>query len=84
MPNQKMENLLNLALDVSPQERARSQELETGYNPGEQSWELIVKYSGSLEEIRSLGVDVDEMRNEYAILTVPEHLIEAVSAFPQI
>lgn len=84
MPNQKLENLLNLALDVSPQERARSQELETGYNPQEQTWELIVKYSGSLEEIRQLGVQVDEMRNEYAILTVPESLIKTVSAFPQI
>lgn len=84
MPNQKLENLLNLALDISPQERARSRELETGFNPEEQTWELIVKYSGSLEEIRRLGVRVDEMRNEYAILTVPERLIETVSAFPQI
>lgn len=84
MPNQKMENLLNLALDVSPQERARSQELETGYDPQEQTWELIVKYSGSLDEIRSLGAAVEEMRNEYAILTVPERLIETISAFPQI
>lgn len=84
MPNQKMENLLNLALDVSPQERARSQELETGYDPQEQTWELIVKYSGSLDEIRSLGAVVEEMRNEYAILTVPERLIDTISAFPQI
>lgn len=84
MPNQKLENLLNLALDVSPQERTRSQELETGYNPQEQTWELIVKYSGSLDEIRRLEVQVDEMRNEYAVLTVPEALIDTVSAFPQI
>lgn len=84
MPNQKLENLLNLALDVTPQERARSQELETGYNPEEQTWELIVKYSGSLNEIRRLGAQVDEMRNEYAVLTVPERLIETISTFPQI
>lgn len=84
MPNQKLENLLNLALDTAPKERARSQELETGYDPASRMWELIVKYSGSLEGIRELGVRVDEMRNEYAILTVPEELIEEVSAFPQI
>ena len=33
--NQKLENILNLSLDVTPEERARSQELETGYNPQE-------------------------------------------------
>lgn len=84
MPDQKMENLLNLALEVTPEERARSQELEIGFNPQEQNWELIVKYSGSLDEVRALGVQVEEMLNEYAVLTVPERLIEAVSAFPQI
>lgn len=84
MQNQKLENLLNLALDVTPQERARSQELETGYNPVSRMWELIVKYSGSLDAVRELGVQVEEMRNEYAILTVPEHLIDAVSALAQI
>ena len=30
MPNQKLENLLNLSLEVSPEERARSQALEMG------------------------------------------------------
>lgn len=84
MPNQKLENLLNLALDVTPQERARSQELETGFDPEEQTWELIVKYSGTLETLRDLGVNVEEMRNEYAILTLPERLIDTVSALPQI
>lgn len=84
MPNQKLENLLNLALEATPEERASSQELETGFNPEEQTWELIVKYSGSLDEIRALGVLVEEMRNEYAVLTVPESLIEQVSAFPQV
>jgi len=84
MPNQKLENLLNLSLEVSPQERARSQELETGYRPDEKAWELIVKYSGSLDAVREMGVQVEEMRNEYAILVVPESLIDQVSALPQI
>ena len=70
MPNQKLENLLNLSLEVSPQERSRSQELETGYMPEEKSWELIVKYSGSLDGVRDMGVQVEELQNEYAILIV--------------
>ena len=82
--NQKLENLLNLSLDTSAEERSRSSELETGYNPEEQTWELIVKYSGSLDAARELGALVEEMRNEYAILTVKESQIQLISALPQI
>ena len=82
--NQKLENLLNLSLDTTAEERSRSAELETGYNPEEQTWELIVKYSGSLDAARELGAAVEEMRNEYAILTVKESLIPYISALPQI
>ena len=45
MENQKLENLLNLALDATPEERERSEDLQVGYNPEEQTWELIVKYT---------------------------------------
>ena len=82
--NQKLENLLNLSLDTTAEERSRSSELETGYNPEEQTWELIVKYSGSLDAARKLGALVEEMRNEYAILTVKESQIPLISALPQI
>ena len=82
--NQKLENLLNLSLDTTAEERSRSSELETGYNPEEQTWELIVKYSGSLDAARELGALVEEMRNEYAILTVKESQIPLISALPQI
>ncbi len=82
--NQKLENLLNLSLDTTAEERSRSSELETGYNQEEQTWELIVKYSGSLEAARELGALVEEMRNEYAILTVKESQIPLISALPQI
>ncbi len=84
MQDQKMENLLNLALDTPQSQRLRSQELETGFDVQTRTWELIVKYSGSLEGIRALNVEADEMVNEYAILKVPETLVEQISRFPQI
>lgn len=84
MENQKLENLLNLSLSVTEEERARSQELETGFDPVTRTWDLIVKYSGNLDSVRALGVAVEEMRNEYAILTVPEPMIGVISSFPQI
>ena len=82
--DQKLENLLNLSLDTTAEERSRSSELETGYNPEGQTWELVVKYSGNLDAARELGASVEEMRNEYAILTVKESLIPVISALPQI
>ena len=49
MQDQKLENLLNLALDATPRERERSLVLDVGFEPEERRWDLIVKYSGSLQ-----------------------------------
>ena len=48
MQNQKRENLLNLALSATDEERERSENLDVGYDPEERTWELIVRHSGSL------------------------------------
>ena len=42
MDNQKRENLLNLALDATEEERLKSVNLNVGYDPREKTWELIV------------------------------------------
>ena len=84
MPDQKLENLLNLALDATEEERDKSLELNVGYNPIEREWDLIVKYSGSLDCIRALGARVVEMQNEFAIVTVRESLIDAMSDCPSV
>ena len=51
MDNQKRENLLNLALDATEEERLKSVNLNVGYDPGEKTWELIVRYNLSLIHI---------------------------------
>ena len=84
MADQKLENVLNLALDATEEERQKSLELDVGYDAIQQEWDLIVKYSGSLDEIRALGIRVVELQNEYAIVTVKENLIDRLSDFPQI
>lgn len=84
MENQKRENLLNLALDATPLERERSENLGVGYNPAERTWELIVRHSGSLAGLRQDGIRVDELLNGYSILVVPEQLIDEVSNMDQI
>ena len=44
MQSQKLEDLLNQALNATESERERSQELNVGYNPVDQVWELIIKF----------------------------------------
>ena len=84
MPDQKLENILNLALDATEEERDKSLELNVGYNPIDREWDLIVKYSGSLECVRALGAQVVEMQNEFAIITIRESLIDAMSDCPAV
>ena len=54
MPNEKMENLLNLALEATQEEREKSLELDIGYDSAEQTWEVIVKFVGTTEELEAL------------------------------
>lgn len=84
MSNQKAENLLNLALDATEEERLKSLELDVGYDPIEREWDLIVKYSGTLDAVREIATSVTEMANEYAVITIRESLIERLSEFPEI
>ena len=43
MDDQKLENLLNMALGATPREREQSVNLNVGFNPQERTWELIVR-----------------------------------------
>ena len=45
MPDQKLDNLLNLALDATEEEREKSRNLNVGYEKQTRKWEIIVKYS---------------------------------------
>jgi subtilisin family serine protease len=84
MASQKIENLLNLALDATPGEREKSLELDVGYDSAENEWDLIVKYSGSLERVKELAAKVVELQNEYAIVTIRESEIENLAQIPEI
>lgn len=84
MNNQKLENMLNLALNATPQEREKSLQLNVGYAPSEKTWELIVKYSGDLKSVLDEDIQVVELLNEYAILTVPESRISSLTDFPEV
>ncbi len=84
--NQKIENILNMALAVTPSERARSINLETGYLPTENKWKVIVKFTGDLTSLQSdfPDVQITILSNQYGILIIPESQIEAIANSPLI
>lgn len=82
--SQKRENLLNLALETPENIRMQTQNLNVGFDTEQQAWEWIVKYHGSLDELEELGVRVEYLIAGYAILTVPEQLVDTVTQFSQI
>ena len=82
--DQKLENILNLALETPEEEREQTESLNVGYSAESRSWELIVKYHGSLDRLREQNIVVEELIAGYAILTVPEALVDMVSDTPEI
>ena len=75
---------MNLALETPEAVRLQTNNLNVGFDSGSRSWELIVKYHGSLDGLASLGVTMEYLINSYAILTVPEQLVETVSNIEEI
>jgi minor extracellular serine protease Vpr len=84
MIDQKRENLLNLALAATEVERRRVPELSAGYNSYSKTWEVIVQYQGDLAFLEEQGVRVTLLLFSYAILLVPESLMDYVTGLPQI
>lgn len=82
--SQKAENLLNLALDATEAEREKSLELDVGYNPIDREWDLIIKYSGTLEMVRALAVSVTELANQYAVIKIQESKIDALTRLSEV
>ncbi len=85
MDSQKVDNQLNIALDVGEGTRERTIDLDVGFNEENQTWELIVKYSGNLQRVREeLEISVVELMNEYAIITIPENKIDLLTEYEEI
>lgn len=82
--NEKLENILKLALETGEEQREQTQNLNVGFDDVSREWELIVKYHGSLDELTGIGITVEYLIAGYAILNVPEGLVESMAAFEQI
>lgn len=81
MTSQKAENLLNLALSIPELDRIQTEELNVGFDPETKVWEIIVKYSGRLQDalkMRFPDVGIQELYGNFAILKIPEQMVETV------
>lgn len=82
--NAKLENLLNLALAATAEEKEKSQILGTGYAPSTRTWELIVKYHGNIEQLQSGVIAIEPLINSYCIATVREDFIDAFADLDEV
>lgn len=76
MDSQKIENILNLSLDSSMEEREKSNVLNVGYDEEEKTWEIIVKYQGEIMSLSNEKVQIEILINGYAIVTLPESMLD--------
>ena len=84
MDSQKLENLLNVALQTKKNEGNYGNDIDVGFNYAENTWELIVKYNGDLTFVRELGGTVEELILGYAIIVLPEDKIMQLIERPEI
>lgn len=85
MTESKISPELNIAIGIPEEDREKSLDLNVGYSERFDEWELIIRYTGSLDEIREqLNISVEELLGGYAIIRIPQYLIGRLSDYSQI
>lgn len=87
MDSQKIENMLNLSLAATSEERGKSEALQVGYDKEDAEWEIIVKHTRSLDRIRNELVGISsivELSGGYAIVTIAQGSLERFAAYEEI
>ncbi len=85
MIERKISPELNIAIALPESEREKSLNLNVGFQELFDEWELIIRYTGSLERIREeLGIVMEELLGGYAVVRIPQYLIGRLSDYPQI
>lgn len=80
----EFENVLNVSLNVLEEERMRSDILNTGFSPEENTWELVVRYSIYPEDFLRLHPEVNAypLTGNYVLMRVPENLLGQLAQIP--
>ncbi len=80
--DQKIENLLNISLQSTNEERAKSLDLDAVYSGADNRWEIIVRHTGSLDFLQEKypGTQVEELLGGYAIILTNQEFIDYIAA----
>lgn len=84
MEDQKLDNLLNLALDATEEERTKSVNLNAGSENGSQTWDVIVKYSGDTEALSGEEIQAVPLLGGFAVVTLPKTRIREFAGRSQV
>ena len=84
MSDQKVENLLELSLDVSQETREKSENLSAGYDEEGNIWQVIFRYSGELEDFIGQYDRVTPLLGGYAVAEVTENQLNALAREPRV
>lgn len=84
MADQKLDNLLNLAMDSTEEEREKSWNLNVGYNEELRLWDVIVKYSGNERGIAGENITAVPLLGDFAVVTLPERELKDYAARQEI
>lgn len=83
--SQKLSDDLSLALDIGNDAREESSELNVGYDALNDTWELIVKYNGDVgARAEELGGSAVLLLGGYAIVTMPQNMIDKFAGFTEV
>lgn len=84
MSDQKVENLLELSLDVTEETREKSENLSAGYDEEEKMWQIIFRYSGDISDFAGDYGKVTPLLGGYAVAEVTENQLRALAAEPRV
>ena len=84
MNDEKLEAALNLSLGVNEEQRQKSEILSNGFDEASRTWEVIVKYHGSMDEIINMAESVEVLLNGYAIVRATKEQLQQIAGQEQI
>lgn len=83
--NQKIDQELRLAVSIPEEERLETPDLAVGYEAEKKEWEVLVRYAGSLDQVRvELTDQITLLSNGYAVITLLENQIPLLTGYPEI
>ena len=82
MADQKIENLLELSLDVDVQTREKSENLQVGYDTQDAKWEIILRYSGEMGNLSERYENWVDLLGGFAIAEVTREQLLQLSEEP--